>query len=71
MAGIGSKKKVMSKSTFAKKAQAGVDMGKPNVAGKTGFNTVAQKAAAEYGSAEAGKRVAGAIANNMRKKGKL
>lgn len=64
-------KKVMSKSTAAKQASAGKDMGKPNVPGKTGFNTVAAKAAKEYGSAAAGKKVAGKIFQNMRKAGKL
>jgi hypothetical protein len=64
-------KEVMSKSTYAKKARAGKDMGKKNVPGKTGFKTVASKAAKEYGSKEAGERVAGAVANKMRKAGKL
>lgn len=64
-------KKVMSKSTAAKKAVKGVDMGKKNVPGKTGFNAVAAKAGSMYGSASAGKRVAGAMFNKMRKNGKL
>lgn len=64
-------KRIMSKSTAAKKAVAGTDFGKPNVPGKTGFATVAAKAGAEYGSAAAGKRVAGKIFQNMRKSGKL
>jgi hypothetical protein len=64
-------KDIMSRSTYAKKARKGTDMGKKNVPGKTGFSTVANKAAKEYGSKEAGDRVAGAIANKMRKSGKL
>ncbi len=64
-------KVVMSKSTVAKKASRGVDMGKKNVPGKTGFDTVANKAAKAYGSAEAGKRVAAAAMNKMRSKGML
>lgn len=64
-------KEVMSKSTYAKKASKGEDMGKKNVPGKSGFAAVAGKAAKEYGSKEAGNRVAGAIANKMRKAGKL
>lgn len=60
-------KKVMSKSQAAKKAARGVDMGKP---GKN-FSKIAAKAGKAYGSAEAGKRVAGAIFQKMRKKGKL
>lgn len=44
------------KSAVAKSARAGKDIGKP---GKK-FNEVASKAAKEYGSAEAGKRVAAA-----------
>lgn len=64
-------KKVMSKTQAAKKASAGVDMGKPNVPGKTGFKAVASKAGKEYSSAEAGKKVAGAVFNKMRKAGKL
>lgn len=64
-------KKVMSASTAAKKARKGVDMGKKNVPGKTGFKAVAAKAAAKYGSAAAGKKVAGAVFQNMRRSGKL
>jgi hypothetical protein len=64
-------KDVMSKSEYAKKARKGHDFGKKNVKGKTGFDTVANKAAKEYGSKAAGERVAGAIANKMRKAGKL
>lgn len=46
------------------------DYGKRNNGHTTGFNVVAKKAAAEYGSAEAGKRVAGAIFAKMRAEGK-
>lgn len=61
------RKKVMSKSAAAKKARAGADMGKP---GKN-FNKIAAKAAKEYGSAAAGKRVAGAIFQKKRRAGTL
>ena len=61
------KKKVMSKSAAAKKARSGADMGKP---GKN-FNKIAAKAATEYGSAAAGKRVAGAIFQKKRRAGTL
>lgn len=61
------KPKVKSKSTAAKEARAGKDQGKP---GKN-FNKIAAKAGKKYGSKEAGKRVAGAIAQKMRKAGKL
>lgn len=57
----------MSVSAAAKKARTGADMGKP---GKN-FAKVAAKAGKEYGSAEAGKRVAGAVFQKMRKSGKL
>ncbi len=60
-------KEVMSKSTYAKNARKGKDMGKK---GKN-FSKIANKAAKEYGSKEAGERVAGAIANKLRKAGKL
>jgi len=60
-------KKVMSKSAAAKKAKSGADMGKK---GKN-FKKIASKAAKEYGSAAAGKRVAGATFQKMRRKGKL
>ena len=46
------------------------DYGKRNNGHTTGFNVVAKKAAAEYGSAAAGKRVAGAIFQHMRAEGK-
>ena len=56
----GTGKKVMpsaeERSALAKKARAGKDIGKP---GK-GFEKVAEKAAKQYGSEEAGKRVAAA-----------
>lgn len=51
----------------AKRAAHGGDLGKPNVPGKTGFDTVANKAAAEYGSKEAGDRVAGAVLAKIRR----
>ncbi len=56
----------MKKSYSAKQAKKGKDIGKP---GKQ-FSKIAAKAAKEYGSKEAGKRVAGAILANLRKKGK-
>lgn len=59
--------KVMTKSAAAKKARSGADMGKK---GKN-FAKIAAKAGQEYGSAEAGKRVAGAIFQKQRKAGKL
>lgn len=61
------KTKVMSPSMAAKKAIKGTDMGKK---GKN-FNKIAKSAGKEYGSAKAGKKVAGAIFQNMRKSGKL
>lgn len=60
-------KEVMSKSKAAKEAKSGKDMGKP---GK-GFAKVAAKAGAEYGSKEAGDKVAGSVFQKMRKAGKL
>lgn len=65
------KKKVMTKSAAAKKAVRGIDMGKKNIPRKTGFKTVAAKTAKKYGSLAAGKKVAGAVFQNMRKSGKL
>lgn len=65
------KKKVMSKSTAAKKAKKGMDMGKKNNGKTTGFKAVAKKAGKEFGSAAQGKKVAGAVFKNMRKSGKL
>lgn len=53
-------------SYSAKKASRGVDIGKP---GKT-FSKIAQSVGKKYGSAAAGKRVAGAILRNLRNKGK-
>jgi hypothetical protein len=61
------KKKVMTKSQAAKKAIKGKDMGKK---GKN-FNKIAAKAGKEYGSAKAGKNVAGSMFQKMRKMGKL
>lgn len=60
-------KKVMSASSAAKKAVKGKDMGKK---GKN-FKKIAGKAAKEYGSKAAGKKVAGAVFQKMRKAGKL
>ena len=54
------------KSYSAKMARAGKDIGKP---GKN-FARIAASAGARYGSAEAGKRVAGAILNKLRHKGR-
>ena len=59
--------KIMSKSQAAKKAVAGKDMGKK---GKN-FSKIAAKAGKEYGSKEAGKRVAGAVFQKLRRKGAL
>lgn len=55
-------------TTFHPKHKA--DYGKRNNGHTTGFNVVAKHAAAEYGSAEAGKKVAGAIFARMRAEGK-
>ena len=57
----------MTKSQAVKKAIKGKDMGKK---GKN-FSKIASKAGAAYGSAAAGKKVAGAIFQKMRKAGKL
>lgn len=54
------------RSYSAKAASAGKDIGKP---GKN-FSKIAAKAGAEYGSAAAGKRVAGAVLAKLRAKGK-
>lgn len=59
------KGKCTTKSYSAKQAAAGKDIGKP---GKN-FSKIAASAGAKYGSAEAGKRVAGAVLNKLRKKG--
>jgi hypothetical protein len=61
---LGLKKGGMAKSYSATKAAAGKDIGKP---GKQ-FGKIAAKAAEEYGSEEAGKRVAGAVLNKLRNK---
>jgi hypothetical protein len=53
------------KSYSAKAASAGKDIGKP---GKN-FSKIASSAGSKYGSAEAGKRVAGAVLAKLRKKG--
>jgi hypothetical protein len=60
-------KKVLSKAKAAKEARKGKDMGKK---GK-GFEKIEKKADKEYGSKEAGERVAGAMFQKMRKAGKL
>jgi len=52
------------RSYSAKAASAGKDIGKP---GKN-FSKIAAKAGKEYGSAAAGRRVAGAILNKLRHK---
>ncbi len=49
-------------SYSAKRAHEGKDLGKP---GKN-FSKIEHKAAAEYGSEEAGKRVAGAVLAKLR-----
>ena len=59
--------KAMSTSDAAKKAALGKDMGKH---GKM-FDKIAAVAGKKYGSEEAGKKVAGAIFQQMRKAGKL
>lgn len=61
------KRKVMTKSQAAKKARAGKDLGKK---GKN-FNKIASKAAKEYKSKAAGKRVAGDIFQKKRRAGTL
>ena len=58
-------------AAFRAAARKGKDVGKKNVPGKTGFAAVAAKAGNEYGSAAAGKKVAGAIFQKMaRSRGK-
>lgn len=57
----------MSKSSAAKKAGKGMDMGKK---GKN-FSKIAASAGKKYGSAMAGKKVAGAIFQKKRKAGTL
>lgn len=55
----------MAKRSYsAKSAAAGKDIGKP---GKN-FSKIAASAGKEYGSAAAGKRVAGAVLNKLRNK---
>lgn len=54
-------------SYSAKKAAAGEDIGKP---GKQ-FDKIAESAAKEYSSEEAGKRVAGAVLNKLRRKSRM
>ncbi len=54
------------RSYSAKVAAKGKDIGKP---GKQ-FSKIEKNAAAEYGSEAAGKRVAGKVLSNLRKKGK-
>lgn len=60
-------KDLMTKSKAAKEARSGKDMGKK---GKN-FDKVAEKAGKEYGSKASGEKVAGAIFQRMRKRGKL
>lgn len=55
-----------AKSYSAKKAAAGKDIGKP---GKQ-FGKIASSAAKEYGSKEAGDRVAGAVLARLRARDK-
>lgn len=55
---------VKTKSYSAKAAAAGKDIGKP---GKN-FSKIAASAGKEYGSAAAGKRVAGAVLAKLRRK---
>lgn len=60
-------KKVLTTAQAAKKAKKGKDMGKK---GKN-FSKIAKKAGKEYGSKEAGDKVAGFVFQKMRKAGKL
>ena len=55
--------KSRTRSYSAKAASAGRDIGKPGKA----FGSIAAKAAKEYGSAAAGKRVAGAVLAKLRR----
>ncbi len=55
-----------TKSYSAKKAAAGKDIGKP---GKQ-FSKIASSASKEYGSKEAGERVAGAVLARLRARDK-
>lgn len=61
------KLKVLTKSQAAKKASKGMDLGKK---GKN-FAKIAAKAGKKYGSLQAGKKVAGAMFQSLRKQGKL
>lgn len=54
----------MKKSYSAKMARKGADIGKPGKA----FSKIAASAGKKYGSAAAGKRVAGAILAKLRRK---
>ena len=58
----------MTKGYSAKNAAKGKDLGKPNTSKNAGFANVAAKASKEYGSKEAGQRVAGAILAKLRAK---
>ncbi len=60
-------KKVLSKANAAKMARSGKDHRKTG----RNFDKIAKKAGKEYGSEEAGERVAGAIFQKLRKSGKL
>lgn len=51
----------------AKSAAAGKDIGKPG----RNFSKIAASAGKEYGSKEAGERVAGAILNKLRRKSRM
>lgn len=65
-----SKEKPPKKDAQSVKKGYKKDLGKKNVPGKTGFKAVAGKAAAEYGSKDAGARVAGAVLKKMKAAGK-
>lgn len=60
-------KHILSKAKAVKEARKGKDMGKK---GKE-FDKIAAKAGKEYGSKEEGEKVAGAVFQRMREKGKL
>lgn len=47
------------------------DLGKPNIPGKTGFKTVQNNALKQYGSESAAKKVAGAVFQRLKSKGKM
>lgn len=61
MSGIKDVLNKAKRSKIVKEAKAGKDFGKQNVKGKTGFQSVVDKATKEYHSEEQGKKVAGAI----------